>query len=263
MATSKLILNADDFGLSEGVSRGIALCGLVCPELSTSVMTCVPKAKDNVGSHLPSFKGCVGLHLQLTDGNAASAPTDVPSLTSRTGGFSYNPQSPTFADELYLEWRTQAARIASWGISIDHIDTHQNIQSHPEAWAPYSRLARDLDVMARGTPPGLSDMLHQQGTPVSDVCLRLWRLEPTIEALRGALTLCQASTQGEITVELIVHPAILGRDEAHVAGAERRQREFELLSSPKTYETVRDLGWQIVRYESLRVPRNSEIAGAA
>jgi predicted glycoside hydrolase/deacetylase ChbG (UPF0249 family) len=237
----RLILNADDFGMSAGISKGIALCGQVCEQISTSVMTCVPGARDLAAKHLAGFRGCIGLHLQLSEGSPVLRRTDIPSLSGPSGEFLPNEEERNFADEVLSEWRGQAARIASWGIAPTHIDSHQNWHSLPQLWPAYARIALEFGLLARGGAADLVRFLRARAVATPDVSVRFWRLEPRLDVLCNELDRLRDSARGEITVEVISHPGLIeGVDLVRIAGAERRNREFEIFSSETTYKRLRD-----------------------
>ena len=64
----RIIVNADDFALTDGVSRGIARLMEMGAVTSTSVMTCAEGAKGRVRRHAGTLRGRAGVHLQLTAG---------------------------------------------------------------------------------------------------------------------------------------------------------------------------------------------------
>lgn len=82
-----LIINADDFGLTDGVSRGIVEALDSSIVRSTSVMLCAEGSGARLEGRRESLAGRVGIHLQLTDGVPCSEPPLVPTLTARDGMF--------------------------------------------------------------------------------------------------------------------------------------------------------------------------------
>src|SRR3972149_1037605 len=108
-----LIVNADDFNLTEGVSRGILEAhrhGLVT---STTVMVnlpCLTQSRD-LARDAPGLG--LGLHLNLTFGPPALPPGRVPSLVDGDGRFIRDRVRVGAAgdlSEIRAEWAAQAER---------------------------------------------------------------------------------------------------------------------------------------------------------
>jgi predicted glycoside hydrolase/deacetylase ChbG (UPF0249 family) len=86
-----VIFNADDFGLTDSVCRGIneAVGGGVVR--ATTAMVCTSGSRENIARWASSLAGLIGVHLQLTEGRACLDPTHVPSIVDANGDF---PNSP-------------------------------------------------------------------------------------------------------------------------------------------------------------------------
>jgi chitin disaccharide deacetylase len=135
----QLIINADDFGLSEGANRAIISAFQEGILTSASLMAggaafdqAVVLAKENPGLQ-------VGLHLTLVHGRAALPPDEIPGLVDRDGRFTDNPVEAGmryFFDknlhrQLFREIERQIQKIRSAGIPLSHVDGHLNIHMHP------------------------------------------------------------------------------------------------------------------------------------
>lgn len=144
----RLIVHADDLGLSEKVNDGIADAHLNGILTSTSIMACAP-AFDHaveVAKATPSLD--IGVHLTLIEERPLSDPAKVPSLVDETGHF--HSHVTVFAkryfrglinpDEVRLELDAQIARIQEAGIRVSHLDSHQHVHMLPDIL----RVAQDL-----------------------------------------------------------------------------------------------------------------------
>jgi len=67
-----LIINADDFGLTDGVCRGIVDCADAGGITSTTAMICGEKYIANIEKHLALLNVPCGLHLQISTGRPVS-----------------------------------------------------------------------------------------------------------------------------------------------------------------------------------------------
>src|SRR4030043_336716 len=94
MKRKMLIVNADDFGMSEEISDGIITAHLEGIVTSTSLMVNMPDAKRAVrlAQQTPSLD--VGMHLNMTEGHPVLPPEKVPTLVNNTGEFLSDKNSP-------------------------------------------------------------------------------------------------------------------------------------------------------------------------
>lgn len=148
----RLIINADDFGLSRGVNVGIiegAQSGVVT---STSMIVNLEAFFDGAARARECRELSVGLHLNLTTGRPLTA---APSLTRPdTGEFYSLPVLMTRASlglvsgaEVARECRAQIDRLMEAGFWPTHLDSHRHVHAHPALWSAVSSAAT-----ARGIP---------------------------------------------------------------------------------------------------------------
>ncbi|MGI9278313.1 MAG: chitin disaccharide deacetylase [Endozoicomonas sp.] len=147
----KLIVNADDYGLSEGVNYGIINAyqnGIV---RSTTMMVGMPGEAHGVelAKANPGLK--IGIHLRLTAGQ--SLCKDLKTLTDETGQF--NAQGDFYGnenicpEEVEKEFRAQIDRFLSLGLKPTHLDSHHHCYGHPVAYPVVKKIARELDIPLR------------------------------------------------------------------------------------------------------------------
>lgn len=128
----KLIINADDFGMTESINKAvIELCELDAIS-STSVMVNMPYA--NQVEKLLVFKNIsIGLHVNITEGRSVSQPFDVTTLVDEDGCF-YPKQElmrRIKAGEIKYEhikkevWAQYYALNKIIGNRLSHFDSHQ------------------------------------------------------------------------------------------------------------------------------------------
>jgi predicted glycoside hydrolase/deacetylase ChbG (UPF0249 family) len=126
----KIIVNADDFGLTEAVTLGIISghChGIIS---STSLMVNMPFAKEAVelAKQYPSLG--LGIHLNVTAGKPISDPRAIPSLVTSSGNFytsnDYRSNKVEIQEEdLLKEFKAQIELFIKYTGNIpDHIDCH-------------------------------------------------------------------------------------------------------------------------------------------
>ena len=121
----RLIVNADDFGLSEGVNRGIIEAHAHGIVTSASLMVRWPAAAEATSLAGVNPALAVGLHVDLAD--AAAVTFEVSSQVERFVRLVGRP--PT------------------------HIDSHQHVHNDPVVRPIVARVGRTLGVPVRGTTP--------------------------------------------------------------------------------------------------------------
>ena len=132
----RLIVNADDLGLSPGINQGIVECAQGGVVTSTTAMTNMPYVQaglELVRRKVPHLG--VGLHLNLSFGRPLSDPAEVPSLVRGDGQFVSVSRGIASSrrwqpDEVRLEFHAQLERfVALTGELPDHLDSHQMVGS--------------------------------------------------------------------------------------------------------------------------------------
>jgi predicted glycoside hydrolase/deacetylase ChbG (UPF0249 family) len=150
----RLIINADDFGFSNGVTRGIMEAHAAASVTSTSIMANGLDFENAVRLARASPKLGVGVHLNLVQGRPLLR---VPSLTNaRTGEFhSLSSLGSRLdwprridMDELAAELRAQIERVRGAGLAITHVDSHRHSHMLPWTFPVVCRVAQETGVGA-------------------------------------------------------------------------------------------------------------------
>lgn len=150
----RLIVNADDFGLTEGVNRAIVeghKSGIIT---NASLLANGEAFGPAVEAAAATATLSVGVHLNLTDGRPISNPSRVPSLVCSGGVFPGSPgavakrviNGETRLEEVECEWRSQIEKIVSAGVRISHLDSHKHIHLWPPLFDVVIRLAREYQI---------------------------------------------------------------------------------------------------------------------
>ncbi|PIQ85859.1 MAG: hypothetical protein COV74_06725 [Candidatus Omnitrophica bacterium CG11_big_fil_rev_8_21_14_0_20_45_26] len=144
-----LFVNADDFNLTPGVSKGIFRCfdcGIVS---STSIFINLPLSREQfLGLRKRKHLG-QGLHLNMTYGQPVQHTKRVKSLVDQTGSFKRFHQRPNLR-EIAGEYRAQLNRFFEvFGKMPDHLDTHHHIHADPSIFAIVQKLSRQHAIPMR------------------------------------------------------------------------------------------------------------------
>lgn len=252
----QLVINADDFGLTEGVSRGILFAmreGLVS---STSALVCDPAAAARLKRHAKTLKGRVGLHLQLTDGRPCVRSATLSSLVTSEGCF---PRFPTELgaldpDEIRTEWHTQLDRFLQCGLTPSHIDTHHHVHGLPRVFEVYCEIAQRCGVPARTLSRKMTKKLRSRGIACADHCETSWlgsklTQKSLIELIDAVFQHCGANS----VIELMCHPGYADRTlSTKSVYVVPRERELRILSSSRLRDRLQKLGIEIACMGAVR-----------
>ncbi|MDY0404598.1 chitin disaccharide deacetylase [Virgibacillus sp. 179-BFC.A HS] len=221
----KVLFNADDFGLTAGVTQGIIrahIDGLVRSATLMMNGLAVDEAVTQAKKH-PSLQ--VGVHLVLTWNKPLSA--EVPDLIDETGHFRFN---NTFASmpapnlaQVEKEWRTQIEAFLATGLPLHHIDSHHHVHGWEVLKDIVIRLAQDYRVPVR-----FVDTLKDH----PEICLTdALFLDFYGDGVREDIFDRLARLEAE-TVEVMTHPAFVDEDLRKVSSyTDKRQEELALLTT--------------------------------
>lgn len=171
---SRLIVNADDFGLTRGINRAVEELHLAGVITSATLMASGAAFEDAVGiAHRNPTLG-VGCHLVFTDGIPISHPEAIPSLLGADGK-TFRPTLLDFAqaalrgtlkfEEIAGEAQAQIQKLQRAGIDVTHIDSHKHTHLFPAVARPVLHIAERCGVRAFRYPsePRWSRSLKSNG----------------------------------------------------------------------------------------------------
>lgn len=137
MSNKIIIVNSDDFGISNQVNKAIVWgyeSGCIS---STTMMASMPGFEDAVtkAHEYPFLKNSIGLHMNLTQGVPLSEEIKKCPRFCKDGRFSYQRQKPIFtltSDEqkaIYQEISAQLGRLVCNNITPTHFDSHHHVHT--------------------------------------------------------------------------------------------------------------------------------------
>jgi hopanoid biosynthesis associated protein HpnK len=279
----RLIVNADDFGLTAGVNRAIVQAHTQGIVTSSTLMATGSAFPDAVA--LAPATLSVGCHVLLVDGHPVLSRREIPSLASN-GEFDSSLVSVVvrattgrIADrEIEAEASAQIRALQSAGVQVSHIDTHKHTHLFPQILRPLLRAAKACGVRAIRNPYGKlawSEIASRPG-----LWKRYWQtqfLNVYAEKFRRAVSQAGIVTPDgslgvvftgtfddhtfrlvlesipEGTWELVCHPGYNDSDLNRIQTRLRHSRELELklLTSPETRQILAEQGVQLISYPEL------------
>jgi predicted glycoside hydrolase/deacetylase ChbG (UPF0249 family) len=151
----KLVITADDYGLSEAVNRRIIECYAEGAVTDVSLMA----VGDSFGHAVELAKrknlNKIGMHLALTGRfKPASPPGDASTLITQSGRFAKSYRSFLIRyflgiakkDEIYTELRNQILRVRNEGFKITHLDSHEHVHMAPGILKIVIKLAKEEGI---------------------------------------------------------------------------------------------------------------------
>ena len=160
----KLIVNADDFGLTAGVNRAIIETHTGGVVSSATLMANGAAFDGAVTAARSAPNLSVGCHVVLVDGTPVSPPDAVDTLLairsaepdkfySSLSAFAARAMFGGFdRDQLVAEVTAQITKIQSTGLQVTHLDTHKHAHIFPEILGALLRAARICGVRAIRNP---------------------------------------------------------------------------------------------------------------
>ena len=247
-----LIVNADDFNLTDGVTRGILYGHRHGIITSTTVMVNLPglATSRDLARQAPGLG--LGLHVNLTLGAPVLAAGAVPSLVDAAGRFVRDRErvgEVGVLSEIRDEAAAQARRFEeAFGRLPTHIDTHYHMHRLPRVLDAVLEVASDLRLPVRAVTPEMAVRIRRRGLPAPDRMVgdvgtdAYWTPENLIALIRAA--------EDGVT-ELMCHPGYA--DEALSVSTYREQRDGELraLCDPRVRDAVAAAGIRLINYVDL------------
>lgn len=151
----KLIFNADDFGISQGVNEAIFRAHTQGVLNSTSIMITlkyVPQALE-LAKQMPNLN--IGLHANLTNENSVLNKEEIPLLVNENGKFKHGFVNLAVLSVLHpkelknqakKEIKAQIEKACSCGIKLTHLDSHRHIHMIPAIFKACMELAEEYNI---------------------------------------------------------------------------------------------------------------------
>ena len=286
----RLVVNADDFGMTGSINEGIleahrrgivTSATLLANGAAFDSAVSLAKATPRLG---------VGVHLNLTQGAPVADPAGVASLLDSRGQFARLPAAllrglasgKVRLDEVERELAAQIEKVRAAGIAITHLDGHKHVHMLPRVFPVVLRLAqrfgiagvrrasekrggmwrllgrsRSAEVVKQSVKSRvLSLMTRNSRTLLRQAGLHFPMhffgiLHTGFLDREGLAELLHRIPQG--TSELMCHPGVAdrGMDAKLTRLRAERQRELDALTRPETLELVSRLGIELIDYRGL------------
>ncbi|MBI3477232.1 MAG: ChbG/HpnK family deacetylase [Acidobacteria bacterium] len=160
----RLIVNADDLGMTAGINRAIRETHTSGIVTSATLMASGAAFRDGVELARSSPRLSVGCHVVLVDGAPLSRQEEIPTLLSHRGGPSSRFHSSISSvaaramlhhfdpDQLVHEIVAQVKQLHAAGLQVTHLDTHKHTHIFPPILHALVQAARITGVPAVRNP---------------------------------------------------------------------------------------------------------------
>ena len=239
-----VIFNADDFGLSKGVTLGIIESYRNGPVRSTTIMAGMPGFEHAVelSSDYPGLK--IGVHLTLT-GGGKSVGGAYKTLTDGNGRFLPCAEVERMAktgaidlQEVESEYEAQIQKVLAAGINPDHFDSHHHTHMLPGIFMVFLKLVRKYEVSARINDKGLLPREYEGISTTDAFSDGFYNKTATPDDLRRILSNC-----GGDSIEIMCHPAYVDHHLLSLSSYNTgRTNELQILTSLETADFMASHG---------------------
>lgn len=262
-----LIINADDFGLTQGINAAVIRAHKQGALTSATLMAGGLAWREAVelSKQTPSLG--VGVHLTLTALGPVTPPQQVPSLVDKRGRFrrQFWRVLVWSRNQVKSEWRGQIERLLKAGLTPTHLDSHHHIHLWPPLTNVICELAEEFGLAGvRVIGPASFKLL-----PASFVQRRLaalsWRRSESYSVFKPntvtALEIVGGTEQdftsycrqlGPGTHELFTHPGSPNDEELAAISSltAKRKTETDLLCSDWLQDSLKAAGIVLANYKT-------------
>ena len=249
----KLIVNADDFGLTKGVNLGIAegiRQGIV------TGTTMIANGREEAFMHgvrlYQEYNLDVGVHLVLTMGVPLSGAVNT--LTDEKGRFFKLDQMEVKCmemdrSEIKTEFMAQINKVRAAGIEITHLDSHHHVHMLPVVSDVYLEIADELNLPVRGFMNKGEETGPAGGRSPQQLTTDFYGNDLTEAALLSLL----AGLSGE-SAEIMCHPAYIDQELMELSRYNMmRARELSILCRREVKEAIGKLGIRLIGYRDFDI----------
>ncbi len=248
----KLIVNADDFGLTKGVSLGILDSmekGIVT---STTALVNGIYFEEGIKEALNRGLDSLGVHLNLTLGKPVLPPDEIPSLVREDGSFyrAVTEIKKINYDEAKRELKAQIEKFLQLHSKPTHFDGHHHFFFYDEGLLDVVLdLAREYGVPIRSMSPEKNKYYKTKDVMTTDILItEFYRENVNADILMDLIERYDNLS----TVELMCHPAHLDEELMKITSYNTfRQEEYNILISDTIKDYLNKAGIELITFKDI------------
>jgi len=269
----RLIVNADDFGLSASVNEAVRRAHQEGILTTASLMVNESGFQEAVELARQNPRLGIGLHLTLLCGHSALPAPEIPGLANSEGEFTNNPPGAGFRyffnrrlqPQLRAEIHAQFEKFRATGLPLDHVNGHLHMHLHPavlkilmqdaeQLQLQRLRLTRDPFRLNLRLASGRFGYRFSHAVIFSSLAARARRqfAQHRIKHTSHVFGLLQNALVNEDYVWRLLPQLPPGDSELYShPSLHEFKHEFDALISPRVREQVSRSGIQLIRYQDL------------
>ncbi|MFH1454397.1 MAG: carbohydrate deacetylase [Armatimonadota bacterium] len=247
----KIIVNADDYGLTYSACEGIVKAyndGIV---KSTTFMINLPDADKKFAITKDCTGLDIGVHLNVTYGKPVSDPSEVSSLLDENGSFFRKPSivaEKAKPEEVEKEWEAQILKAKLLGVKISHIDSHHHTHARPEFLDIYIKLAKKYNLPARSNNPEMAEAFKKEGIKTPDYFIEEFyadRVNP--DNFMGIVNNMDSGV-----TEICAHPGFVDEDLRGISSyTDYRMSELKVYTDPEIINFIKQNNIDVIGFSQL------------
>ncbi len=269
----RLIVSADDFGMTEGINKGIVKSfeeGIVT---TTSLMANMPGFEHAVSLAKANPHLAIGIHLNIMKGSPLQPISRVPSLVNTEGIFYPLPQfikrllfRKIVFEEIEQELKSQIEKVLATDLKVTHLDSHRHFHTYPTILKVIVNLADEYRINRIRYPHSLSNLpanwkellllflsprvatiLDKSNIKHAQRFFEFQRIEKSKNPLQSFEIFCRNLPDG--VTELCCHPGFITKElDRGEAGAYNREKQVEILTNPGISELLQQYEIKLISY---------------
>lgn len=276
----KLVVTADDFGLTHSVNEGILMAAREGIVTNINLIPTGDAANDAIGIIKYDKIPEIGVHLALTETRPVTSVRLISSIVDESGAF--HRSRIKFLKKLFsghidiehikIELKSQMDKAANSGARITNLSAHEHLHMVPEIFGILTALAKEYGVryvrvlkkedmlppvslkkifrsaVVRYFNPRMEAMLKRSGLMTADHFIGFL----DSGAIREELLLRVIKSIKEGVTELVMHPGFLDPEVLdHYRFHINCEEELFALTSPKVKKAITDNGITLCKYGDL------------
>ena len=244
----RLIMNADDFGISKAINLGI-IEGFKNGIVTSTTLMCNMEATEHaVNLAKENSKLGVGIHLVLTAGRPLSK--NVKTLVDSEGNFlKYDKMVESACiEDIRREFRKQFEKFLSFGIVPTHIDTHHHVHSIESVFEVVAELAKEHNIPIRHIKAIGEEKYESIKTTTKfvDSFYNLSMIEPEI-----LINLLEDNINVD-SLEIMCHPGYLdSKILSSSSYAYPRVKELETLTNKEVIKFINEKNIELINFKDI------------
>lgn len=276
----RLIVSADDFGLTHSINEGIIKAAREGIVTNINLIPTGPAADDAIGMIKYDRIGEIGVHLALTETGPVTSIRLISSLITEDGIFPLSRveflkkffSGKIDMDHVKAELKSQIDKAADSGARITNLSSHEHLHMIPGIFAILTELAKEYRIsyiralksedilppvsfkkilrsaIVSYFEPGMNKLLRKSGLRAADHFMGFL----DSGSVRESILLKMLGNLKEGVTELVTHPGfldpeVLDKYRFHI----NCEEELFALTSPKAKKALADNGITLSRYSDL------------